>query len=181
MVHVVAGGAAGAAAAAFTTPLDVCKTLLNTQEHTVGQTKGLFDAIRKVHRVAGMSGFFKGLQARVLYQMPATAVCWSTYEFFKYMLHSNERNKASMALAVAAASAPSALTLDDNKLPKAPLHHLNVLQKDSVSSIHTTPTSSPPYPRELPSIGASGIVYAHHTKHDFNPSVSPLTDFRRNP
>lgn len=26
------------------------------------------------------------LGARVLYSMPATAICWSTYEFFKYML-----------------------------------------------------------------------------------------------
>ena len=44
----VAGACAGAAAAAFTTPLDVCKTLLNTQEQGVGSTKGLFEAVRKV-------------------------------------------------------------------------------------------------------------------------------------
>lgn len=31
MGHVVSGGVSGALAAAFTTPLDVCKTLLNTQ------------------------------------------------------------------------------------------------------------------------------------------------------
>lgn len=33
-------------------------------------------------------GFFKGLGARILYTMPATAICWSTYEFFKFMLSS---------------------------------------------------------------------------------------------
>lgn len=33
-----------------------------------------------------MIGFFKGLGARVLYSMPATAICWSTYEFFKFVL-----------------------------------------------------------------------------------------------
>lgn len=47
-VHMVAGGAAGAAAAAFTTPLDVVKTLLNTQETGVGTTRGMTDAVKKV-------------------------------------------------------------------------------------------------------------------------------------
>ena len=28
----------------------------------------------------------QGLQARVLYQMPSTAICWTVYEFFKYLL-----------------------------------------------------------------------------------------------
>lgn len=82
----IAGGAAGAASAALTTPLDVCKTLLNTQEDGIGKTRGLVQAIKKVYSAAGMSGFFKGMQPRILYQMPATAICWSTYEFFKYML-----------------------------------------------------------------------------------------------
>ncbi|XP_053676952.1 mitoferrin [Anopheles nili] len=85
-VHMVAGGAAGAAASALTTPLDVCKTLLNTQEDGAGKTRGLVDAAKKIYHTAGPMGFFKGMQARVLYQMPATAICWSTYEFFKYIL-----------------------------------------------------------------------------------------------
>lgn len=29
---------------------------------------------------------FVGIKARVMYQMPSTAICWSTYEFFKYLL-----------------------------------------------------------------------------------------------
>lgn len=40
----------------------------------------------QIYRVAGPLGFFRGLEARVLYSMPATAICWSTYEFFKYIL-----------------------------------------------------------------------------------------------
>lgn len=36
--------------------------------------------------MAGPLGYFRGMQARVLYQMPAAAICWSTYEFFKYVL-----------------------------------------------------------------------------------------------
>lgn len=82
--HMVSGAAAGAIAAAITTPLDVCKTLLNTQE--VGFTRGMIEAVKKVYRLGGPTGYFRGLQARVMYQMPATAICWSTYEFFKYIL-----------------------------------------------------------------------------------------------
>ncbi|XP_037949302.1 mitoferrin [Teleopsis dalmanni] len=83
-VHMVAGGAAGACAAAMTTPLDVVKTLLNTQEN--GYTKGMMEAIKQIYAVAGVNGFFKGMAARVLYSMPATAICWSTYEFLKFYL-----------------------------------------------------------------------------------------------
>ncbi|SPP81391.1 mitoferrin [Drosophila guanche] len=90
-VHMVAGGAAGACAAAITTPLDVVKTLLNTQE--TGLTKGMIEACRKIYHMAGPLGFFKGMTARVLYSMPATAICWSTYEFFKFYLCGLERDQ----------------------------------------------------------------------------------------
>lgn len=93
-VHMVAGGAAGAAASALTTPLDVCKTLLNTQEDGAGKTRGLIEAAKKIYRTAGPLGFFRGLQARVLYQMPATAICWSTYEFFKFVLTGGTRTSS---------------------------------------------------------------------------------------
>lgn len=80
----VSGAIAGAVAAAATTPLDVCKTLLNTQQNA--KTRGLLEAIVTVYRLGGPRAYFRGMQARVLYQMPATAICWSTYEFFKYLL-----------------------------------------------------------------------------------------------
>ena len=82
--HMVSGALAGGIAAAVTTPLDVCKTLLNTQQE--GATTGLVEAVKKVYLFGGPMGYFRGLQARVVYQMPATAICWSTYEFFKYLL-----------------------------------------------------------------------------------------------
>lgn len=85
--HMISGAAAGAIAAAITTPLDVCKTLLNTQQ--VGFTRGMLEAVKTVYRLGGPTGYFRGLQARVMYQMPATAICWSTYEFFKYILGHN--------------------------------------------------------------------------------------------
>ena len=48
VVHVVAGGAAGAVASAVTTPLDVVKTLLNTQETGAGVTRGMKEAMLQV-------------------------------------------------------------------------------------------------------------------------------------
>ncbi|KAK9501594.1 hypothetical protein O3M35_012291 [Rhynocoris fuscipes] len=84
-VHIVSGAMAGGVAAAVTTPLDVCKTLLNTQE-TKERVTGLFGAVKTVYRLGGPFGFFKGLSARVVHQMPSTAICWTSYEFFKYLL-----------------------------------------------------------------------------------------------
>ncbi|CAJ1068583.1 mitoferrin-1 isoform X1 [Xyrichtys novacula] len=91
--HIVSGAAAGAVSAAITTPLDVCKTLLNTQENVAlssmnisGHLTGMANAFRTVYRLGGMAAFFKGVQARVIYQMPSTAIAWSVYEFFKYFL-----------------------------------------------------------------------------------------------
>ncbi|KAH9644637.1 hypothetical protein HF086_011806 [Spodoptera exigua] len=85
LAHALAGAAGGALAAAATTPLDVCKTVLNTQERAA-RADGLLDAAAAVLRASGPRGFFRGLQARVLYQMPAAAICWLTYETFKHAL-----------------------------------------------------------------------------------------------
>ncbi|KAM8973661.1 mitoferrin-1 [Pelodytes ibericus] len=91
--HIVSGAIAGAVAAAATTPLDVCKTLLNTQEnmalssvHINGHLSGMVNAFRTVYQLGGLGGYFKGVQARIIYQMPSTAIAWSVYEFFKYFL-----------------------------------------------------------------------------------------------
>ncbi|EDO49303.1 predicted protein [Nematostella vectensis] len=96
--HVIAGATAGAVASAITTPLDVAKTLLNTQERSVvnlvGTPKGhvyyvsgMFTAFRTIYQMRGFPGYFQGLQARVIFQMPSCAICWSVYEFFKHFLH----------------------------------------------------------------------------------------------
>ena len=89
--HMISGAAAGGIAAAVTTPLDVCKTLLNTQERCAtergGAISGLSAACRTVYEFRGFRGFFNGISARVIYQMPSTAISWSVYEFFKYLLN----------------------------------------------------------------------------------------------
>lgn len=99
--HIISGAAAGAVSAAVTTPLDVCKTLLNTQEHGAlrssgqvsGHLSGMANALRTVYRLGGAPAFFKGVQARVIYQMPSTAIAWSVYEFFKYFLTRQEQEQ----------------------------------------------------------------------------------------
>ncbi|CDW54539.1 Mito carr domain containing protein [Trichuris trichiura] len=85
--HVLSGALAGGLAAAVTTPLDACKTALNTQQvYCPGGMNGLRDAVRVIYACRGLLGFFSGFQARVLFQMPTTAVTWSVYEFFKFLL-----------------------------------------------------------------------------------------------
>lgn len=88
--HMISGAIAGAAAAVATMPLDVCKTLLNTQEccsrSRVSYVNGMTSAFRLVYEYQGLQGYFKGVQARVIFQMPATGISWSVYELFKYLL-----------------------------------------------------------------------------------------------
>ena len=89
--HMVSGAVAGAVASAATTPFDVCKTLLNTQEkgalgkgqHTVS---GIVDAVKTIHRLRGLSGFFSGVAPRIVFVVPSTAIAWGVYEFFKYFI-----------------------------------------------------------------------------------------------
>ncbi|GBL86410.1 Mitoferrin-1 [Araneus ventricosus] len=90
--HILCGALAGGCAAAATTPLDVCRTLLNTQEGAVlGETertkiRGLPHALVTVYKMNGIWGFTRGIKARVMHQMPSTAICWCVYEFFKHYL-----------------------------------------------------------------------------------------------
>lgn len=88
MSHIVCGAFAGGCAAAATTPLDVCRTLLNTQE--VGalgggsMIRGLPHALVTVYKMHGVWGFTRGMKARVMHHVPSTAICWCVYEFFKH-------------------------------------------------------------------------------------------------
>lgn len=93
MTHMFSGAFAGGIASAVTNPLDVCKTVLNTQEQCAlavapGQQKvrGLIGAARTVFDTHGLAGFSRGLQARVVLQVPGAAISWSVYELFKALL-----------------------------------------------------------------------------------------------
>jgi len=84
--HIIAGGIAGATAAAITTPLDVAKTILQTrgtaQDADIRNARGMVDAFRVIWARDGLRGFGRGLTPRVLTIMPSSALCWLSYEFF---------------------------------------------------------------------------------------------------
>uniref|UniRef100_A0A0A9F8H3 Uncharacterized protein n=1 Tax=Arundo donax TaxID=35708 RepID=A0A0A9F8H3_ARUDO len=85
-VHATAGAAAGALAAAITTPLDVVKTQLQCQgvcgcERFSSSSIG--DVFRTIIKRDGYAGLMRGWKPRMLFHAPAAAICWSTYEASK--------------------------------------------------------------------------------------------------
>lgn len=112
ITHGVSGAFAGACAATVTMPLDVCKTLLNTQEHcsrvnSESYVSGMRAAFQTVYEFQGVRGYFRGLTPRVFYQMPATAISWSIYEFFKFFLQSSEKKERNLYMTTLQASSSS--------------------------------------------------------------------------
>ncbi|KAJ0979295.1 hypothetical protein J5N97_014769 [Dioscorea zingiberensis] len=95
-VHATAGAAAGALAAAVTTPLDVVKTQLQCQG-VCGcdrfSSSSIREVIRAIRRRDGYAGLMRGWKPRMLFHAPAAAICWSTYEasksFFQRLNHTN--------------------------------------------------------------------------------------------
>ncbi|KAK9459960.1 mitochondrial carrier domain-containing protein [Lipomyces oligophaga] len=91
LTHCVAGGLAGAVAAAATTPLDVVKTLLQTKGSSndieIRNSRSFVDAAKIIYRRDGFSGFLRGLRPRIVANMPSTAICWTSYEMAKFYLY----------------------------------------------------------------------------------------------
>ncbi|KAI3667793.1 hypothetical protein L6452_42862 [Arctium lappa] len=98
VVHATAGAAAGALAAAVTTPLDVVKTQLQCQgvcgcdRYVNGSIR---DVLRTIVKKDGYRGLLRGWMPRMMFHAPAAAICWSTYEagksFFQE-LNSDDRS-----------------------------------------------------------------------------------------
>ncbi|KAG2690966.1 hypothetical protein I3760_09G215100 [Carya illinoinensis] len=86
VVHATAGAAAGALAAALTTPLDVVKTQLQCQG-VCGcdrfSSSSIGDVIQSIVSKEGYRGLMRGWIPRMLFHAPAAAICWSTYEASK--------------------------------------------------------------------------------------------------
>ncbi|KAJ9180524.1 hypothetical protein P3X46_008755 [Hevea brasiliensis] len=95
VVHATAGAAAGALAAAVTTPLDVVKTQLQCQG-VCGcyrfSSSSIGNVIKTIVKKDGYHGLMRGWIPRMLFHAPAAAISWSTYEacknFFQ-QLHGN--------------------------------------------------------------------------------------------
>lgn len=87
--HMLSGALAGGIAAAITTPLDVCKTLLNTQQ--MGVTTGLVQAVKTVYRLRGAAGYFRGLcQKNAVFYVTFLYVPYKN--IFIYIRRSFEKN-----------------------------------------------------------------------------------------
>ncbi|KAF8394864.1 hypothetical protein HHK36_018801 [Tetracentron sinense] len=86
VVHATAGAAAGALAAALTTPLDVVKTQLQCQGVCGCErfsSSSTANVIRTIVKKDGYAGLMRGWIPRMLFHAPAAAICWSTYEASK--------------------------------------------------------------------------------------------------
>ncbi|WFD30848.1 Fe(2+) transporter [Malassezia sp. CBS 17886] len=94
VVHATAGGLAGATAAAITTPLDVAKTLLQTRgcssDPEIRNATRMSEAFRIIYQREGLRGFSRGLAPRILTNMPSNALCWLSYEGFRFFLRGQE-------------------------------------------------------------------------------------------
>lgn len=131
--------------------------------------------------MAGPLGFFKGLGARVLYSAPATAICWSTYEFFKYMLsqQSHEDYRSTVSVVASRVSSPDepakanisgGYVIPKRKIIRDDKGGPLALQASSVESMNSptvagTTTLLPP--PQLPSISGTGVYNAlsYNTMH----------------
>ncbi|KMT05381.1 hypothetical protein BVRB_7g175130 [Beta vulgaris subsp. vulgaris] len=86
VVHATAGAAAGALAAVVTTPLDVVKTQLQCQG-VCGcdrfATGSIRDVIKTIVKKDGYRGLMRGWSPRMMFNTPAAAIVWSTYEAVK--------------------------------------------------------------------------------------------------
>jgi solute carrier family 25 (mitochondrial iron transporter), member 28/37 len=85
-VQLAAGGVAGGAAAAITTPLDVVKTRLQLEGVGSAARYGggaVFPTLARIAREEGAAALTAGWAPRVLFHVPAAAVCWGTYETCK--------------------------------------------------------------------------------------------------
>lgn len=115
--------------------------------------------------MAGPLGFFRGLNARVLYSMPATAICWSTYEFAKFILSRKSREDYQSTVTTIQTKDVIAdkVRIDDTKLGlRYVLQTTSVAADTNLStplreSASTTSTTASLVPRELPSMSATGV------------------------
>lgn len=82
--HFSSGAIAGAIATCLTISGDVVKTRLQTQSRLgTDEYSGIIDAYKKIYTNEGWKGLHKGLGPRLIYIMPASAMTFTFFEYFK--------------------------------------------------------------------------------------------------
>ena len=97
LTQLTAGGAAGGVAAAATTPLDVAKTRLQLEGVTSAARYdgrgAVWPTLARIAREEGSAALWAGVRPRVLFHIPAAAICWGTYETAKAALLREEERR----------------------------------------------------------------------------------------
>ena len=88
IINCAAGASAGVVSAAFTNPLDVARTRLQTQTETQTFLKyqNMRQAMSLIWKEEGMRGMTSGILARMIFHSTSAAICWLTYEYIKKVL-----------------------------------------------------------------------------------------------
>ncbi|KAL8272687.1 hypothetical protein Esti_003391 [Eimeria stiedai] len=104
-------GVSGGVAGLISNPLDVVKTRLQTQDCAIRESRAalagvlkpgscafapcppkynsLLGTLRTIWLEEGFQGFWRGVSSRVCLSIPSTAICWGSYETFKFLWHAS--------------------------------------------------------------------------------------------
>eukprot|EP00549_Striatella_unipunctata_P005561 CAMPEP_0118723956 /NCGR_PEP_ID=MMETSP0800-20121206/32287_1 /TAXON_ID=210618 ORGANISM="Striatella unipunctata, Strain CCMP2910" /NCGR_SAMPLE_ID=MMETSP0800 /ASSEMBLY_ACC=CAM_ASM_000638 /LENGTH=258 /DNA_ID=CAMNT_0006632431 /DNA_START=1 /DNA_END=777 /DNA_ORIENTATION=+ len=85
------GGISGGIGSYLTNPMDVLKTRLQTQPHLYGGS--VVACISQTWQEGGVSSFLRGSVSRLFHKVPANAMFFLFYEFFKLLLNVNEKDE----------------------------------------------------------------------------------------
>lgn len=77
---------------------------------------GILDAFRHIHKEEGMRGFYSGLKTNIIKDVPASAVFYSLYEFFKIELNNFGINNIQIQALISSISASTILIVLTNPL-----------------------------------------------------------------
>ncbi|KAH3685627.1 hypothetical protein WICPIJ_003374 [Wickerhamomyces pijperi] len=90
IIHCLCGGLSGAIGAAVTNPLDCVKTLLQVRGESsneqIKKSNTFWKASKTIYQMYGYKGFLRGMKPRVIANVPATAISWTSYEMAKHFL-----------------------------------------------------------------------------------------------
>lgn len=117
--YFLCAGLSGAVAAAVTSPLDVVRTRLQTQEAPstaargyLAARPGIADTLRAIIRTEGARGLVRGMLPRIFLAAPSSAISWGTYETVRMGLRELADGPSRAALRKADGVAPARVSED---------------------------------------------------------------------